>query len=227
MSLPSNHTSERLRRSVVLSTFVAMAYALSAAAHFLMLPIVPAVPFLKYDPKDVVIAVGGFLFGPLSGALVAFLTALIETFTISETGIIGTIMNVISSACFVCPAAWWYRKRRTLSAAFTGLLFGALVTLAVMLLWNYFLTPLYMGIPRDAVVDLLPWIMLFNLLKISANAALTLLLYKPLRTALTKARLMPTRDTTSPRRRPIGMWIACGLVLVTCIGVVLTLTGLW
>ena len=51
---------------------------------------------------------------------------------------------------------------------------------AVMLLWNYLIAPIYMGMPREAVAELLlPAFLPFNLIKGSINTAVTLLLYKP------------------------------------------------
>ena len=107
--------------------------------------------------------------------------------------------------------------------------FKALLTAGVMVLWNYLLTPLYTGMPREQIVPLLLTAFLpFNLLKGAANAALTLLLYKPLRTALQKARLLPAPATeTAVRKRPVGLWLLCGLVLVTCVLLALSLAGIF
>lgn len=225
----SDPTQSRLLRTVQLAMFAAIAYALAAAAHFFMPPLIPAAPFLKYDPKDVVVAIAAFLYGPLPGALVSLLVSLLEMWTISSTGLIGCVMNVLSTVCFVCPAAWWYSRRRRLSSAVLGLIVGTLLTAGVMVLWNYLLTPLYTGMPREQIVPLLLTAFLpFNLLKGAANAALTLLLYKPLRTALQKARLLPAPATeTAVRKRPVGLWLLCGLVLVTCVLLALSLAGIF
>ena len=94
----------------------ALAYAAAAMGR------VPLVLFLKYDPKDIIIAVGGLIFGPLTSFAVALTVSLIEMFTISETGILGFAMNVISSCSFACTAAFVYKKKRKLSGAMIGLL---------------------------------------------------------------------------------------------------------
>ena len=128
----SDPTQSRLLRTVQLAMFAAIAYALAAAAHFFMPPLIPAAPFLKYDPKDVAVAIAAFLYGPLPGALVSLLVSLLEMWTISSTGLIGCVMNVLSTVCFVCPAAWWYSRRRRLSSAVLGLIVGTLLTAGVM-----------------------------------------------------------------------------------------------
>ena len=55
----------------------------------------------------------------------------------------------------------------------------------VMLLWNYLIAPIYMGYPREAVVELLiPAFLPFNLIKGGLNAAITMIIYKPVVKAL-------------------------------------------
>ena len=65
----------------------------------------------------------------------------------------------------------------------------------IMLLWNAFLTPLYTGAPREAVISMLvPLFLPFNAIKGGLNAAITLLVYKPLIRALRAAKLLPAPD---------------------------------
>ena len=60
-----------------------------------------------------------------------------------------------------------------------------------MLVWNYLITPLHMGLERPIVASMLiPVFLPYNLLKCAANAALTLLIYKPLVNALRRAHLL-------------------------------------
>ena len=187
---------------------------------------VPLVLFLKYDPKDVVIAMGGLIFGPFAAFVTALLVSLAEMFTISENGFLGMIMNVISSCSFACTAAWIYQRRRRLSGAVAGLLSGWVCMVAVMLLWNYFITPVYMGLPRQEVASLLlPAFLPFNLVKGGLNAALTMLLYKPVVTALRRSHLLEARPDTAKTRLHIGVVCASLLVLVSCVLLVLALQG--
>ena len=113
--------------------------------------------------------------------------------TISSTGWIGFVMNFLSSAAFAGTAALLYRKKRTQGSAIAGLFGGALLMTVLMLLWNYLITPIYMGMDREEIVVpmLIPVFLPFNLVKGGLNMALILLLYKPVVTALRKARLVP------------------------------------
>ena len=161
------------KKLVTAGMLCALAYAAAAVGR------VPLVLFLKYDPKDVVIAVGGLLFGPLTSAAVALTVSLAEMFTISENGILGFFMNVVSSCSFACPAALVYRKWRAFAGAAAGLLCGWGCMVAVMLFWNYLVAPVYMGCSREEVAKLLlPAFLPFNLIKGGMNAAITLLLYR-------------------------------------------------
>lgn len=163
----------------------ALAYALTAVGR------IPVVLFLKYDPKDIVIAIGGFIWGPLTSFTIAVIVSFVEMFTMSESGILGLMMNVISSCSFACPAAFIYKRKHTVSGAAAGLFCGWGCMVFVMLLWNYLIAPIYLGYPRQAVVELLlPVFLPFNLIKGGLNAAITILLYKPVVTVLRRFHLL-------------------------------------
>lgn len=166
--------------------FCALAYLAVATMR------IPLILFLKYEPKDVVITIGGLIFGPLTSFWISLIVSFVQMLTISENGILGFLMNVISSCSFACTAAFIYKKKRTRPGAVAGLLSGWACMVAVMLLWNYLITPLYMGTTREDVAKLLlPAFLPFNLIKGGLNAAVTMFLYKPVVTALRRARMVP------------------------------------
>lgn len=174
-------TTLRTRKLTLMAMFAAMAYLLMMVGR---IPI-SSVDFLKYDPKDMVIAICGFVLGPAPALTVATVVALIEMLTVSTTGPIGFLMNLISSAMFVGGAALVYRRVHTLRGALMGLLLGIAMQTASMLLWNYLITPFYMGYPREAVAAMLiPVFLPFNLIKSALNAVITLLVYKPVSRAI-------------------------------------------
>ncbi len=210
------------RTAVMLGLFSALAYA----AMFLFR--IPIVAFLKYDPKDVIIAISGFLYGPLPAVLVSVVVSLIEMLTVSGTGVIGCFMNVLSTVAFVCPAAFLYKRSKSFKSAVIGLVIGVLCMTGVMLLWNYFIVPFYLHTPREEVAAmLLPVFLPFNLLKASINAALVVLLYKPLVTALRRMNLMPrpAPEDAHKHKISVGAMLAAVLVLASCVMVVLVMQG--
>ncbi len=208
--------SYRTKKIAILGLITAMAYV---AVLFVRVPIIPAVPFLDLEFKSAIILIGAYIFGPLSGLCISVCVCIVEMFTISDTGVIGCIMNILATACFVCPAALIYKKRRKISGALIGLAAGTAAMTAAMILWNYIVTPMYMNVPREAVAQLLiPAFIPFNLLKSAINGSIALLIYKLVVTALRKQNLIP--ESNSPGNSSKGVLIgtaAAGLlVLLTC-----------
>ena len=185
---------------------------------------IPLVLFLKYDPKDIIIAISGLIFGSLTSFSVALIVSLIEMFTISENGILGFLMNVISSCSFACTAAFVYKKKRKRSGAIIGLFCGWGCMVLVMLLWNYLITPIYIGYPREAVVELLiPVFLPFNLIKGGLNVAITMILYKPIVIALRCARLIETNQINSKIKLNVERILVALLVIITCTLLILSI----
>lgn len=206
-------------------TTVGMLCALAYAA--VLVGRIPLILFLKYDPKDVIIAIGGLLFGPLTSFLISLIVSFVEMVTISENGVLGFLMNVISSCSFACTAAWIYKKRHRLSGAVLGLLCGSALMVGVMMLWNYLIAPIYMGYPREAVVELLlPAFLPFNLVKGGLNAAITLLLYKPVVTVLRRTALVDISRAEGKAKINYGVILVSLLVIAWCVLLVLSLNGL-
>jgi riboflavin transporter FmnP len=217
-----NSSAAKTKKLVILAMFCAMAYVLMAVGR------IPIVLFLKYDPKDIIITIAGFLFGAPSALAVSFVVSLIEMLTLSDTGIIGFFMNVLSTASFACTAAVFYKRHHNLKGAIMGLIIGSVAMVVVMLLWNYLITPLYMGVSRQDVAALiLPAFLPFNLIKGVLNAAITMLIYKPVVGTLTRMHLV------EPHKGSAGMnavdkitYIAiCLFVLATCVLCFLVLAG--
>ena len=96
-----------------------------------------------------------------------------------------------------------------------------------MVIWNYIITPLYMGVPREQVAGMLiPIFLPFNLIKGGINAALTMLLYKPVVGALRKAKLVESSSGGSGKGKiSVGFTLFALAVLVTFVLLFLVLTG--
>ena len=204
-----------------LAMLTAIAYALVCCVR------IPIVLFLKYEPKDVVITIGGFLLGPTAALVSAFVVALIEMFTISDTGIIGCIMNFLSTCSFALTAALVYKRKHTMPGAILGLIAGTVTMVSTMLLWNYLITPLYMtGTSRSDIAGMLvPVFLPFNLLKAGLNSSIILLLYKPLVSGLRRAGLLPTAPAGKGSAK-LGVAVFAGLLLLACVLSVLVMRGI-
>lgn len=190
----------------------------------------PVLGFLQLDLKDTVICIGGFLFGPMAAAVVSLLVAAVEFFTFSQTGPIGCIMNMLATASFCCTASYVYKKKHTRGGAVLGLSLGIIVLTAVMLLWNYLITPLYMvDFTREQIAAMLPTIFLpFNLLKGGLNMALVLVIYKPVVNALRQIHLVPESSDAlqESRKSRAGFMLFAFALLATMVTIVLMLMGI-
>lgn len=222
------------RSRINTKTIVSLAM-LAALAYVVMLVckvIPPVAGILSFDLKDTIITIGGFIFGPAAAVIVTVTVAFLEFITVSDTGPIGLLMNVLATLSFVCPAVLLYRRRHKLSGAVMGLITGVLVLTGVMILWNYLITPVYLNVDRETVVGMIvPILLPFNLVKGILNAALIMLLYKPVVGALRKAHLVPQHqhqpgESDSGRRFQWGPTLIAALVLITAILLALVLIGI-
>ncbi len=185
------------KRLVLTAIFAALAYAAMFVFRF-------NVQFLTFDLKDAVITLSGLLLGPVTAFTVSLLVAFIELITVGDTGWYGFIMNFASSAAFSVVCAVVYRYRKKLSGAVLGLIAAVVAMVSLMMVLNLFVTPLYQGVSRTDIAALLPVLFLpFNAVKGVANAALVLVLYKPVHQAIQAAGLLPrsasaTTEVTDP-----------------------------
>jgi riboflavin transporter FmnP len=212
------------KKLTTLAILSAIAYLAMFLAKLLFPPIIPLLPFLTYDPKDIFIVFGGFIYGPLAAVIMSVIISFIEMITISTTGPIGLLMNIISTCAFAGTAAFIYKKKHSLMGAVIGLIAGWLAATAVMLLWNYFITPIYMGVPREAVAELLvPGFLPFNLLKYGLNAEFAMLFYKLLR----RANILPAAEKIDATKGKIniGTVLVSVCVIITCILIILVFQG--
>lgn len=209
-----------------LSTKKLTTIAMLCAIAFVIVAFVriPVVLFLKYEPKDVIITIGGFMIGPMASLIISTVVALIEMVTISDTGVIGAVMNLISSCAFCCTAAFIYKKKHTMQGAVIGLFSGAVIMTGIMLLWNYLITPIYMGYPREAVAAmLLPVFLPFNLLKGFLNTGISLLIYKPVVGALRKAHLIEMSSSSGAPAKKFSPGMLAVAIFFVATGTVMAL----
>lgn len=167
---------EKTVRLAKMGMLVAISIVLVYFIHF---PIFPAVAFLEYDPADISILIGTFAFGPLAGILLTVVTSVIQGVTVSAaSGLYGIIMHVISTSVLVLVSGLIYKYNKTRKGAVIALLCGVAAMTLVMIGANMIITPLFMGVSRNIVWSLMPFIAGFNAIKAGINSVVTFLLYK-------------------------------------------------
>lgn len=148
--------------------------------YLIRFPLFPAAPFLEYDPADIPILIGTFMFGPVAGLILTGVVCVLQGVTVSaSSGIIGILMHFFATGACVLVAGNIYKRNRTRKSAVIGLLLGVAAMTITMILWNLLFTPIFMGVPTEVVTSMiLPVILPFNLIKAGANAAITFVVYK-------------------------------------------------
>lgn len=173
-------SEQRKQSSTVKLAKMGMLVAVSIVlVYFIHFPIFPAVAFLEYDPADIPIIIGTFAFGPVAGLVLTVVTAVIQGATVSAaSGLYGMLMHIIATGTMVLVAGTIYKNKKTRKGAVIALTSGIIAWVLIMIPANLIITPFFMGVPREAVWSLMPFIAGFNAIKAGINAAVTFVLYK-------------------------------------------------
>ncbi len=215
-------TMSATQRLTLSAVFAALAVAAIFVFRF-------NVSFLTFDLKDTIITLSGLILGPITAFTVSLLVAVLEFITIGDTGWYGFLMNFASSVTFSVVCAVVYRYKKTLLGAAIALISAVIALVAVMLTLNLVITPLYQGVSRSVIAEMIPTLFLpFNAVKGAVNAALVLILYKPVHQALLAAKIVPKSfvadsqpapDPAEKKKRILRSVCVtvCGLLLLTVV----------
>ena len=164
------------RKLCGMAVLTALAVVLACTVH---IPYFGAA-FLEYSPSDVPVLIASFMYGPVWGLVITAIVSLIQGLTVSAgSGWIGIAMNFLSTGIFVLSAGLIYKFKHDIKGATIGLVVGFVCGVVSMILWNILVTPVFMKVPRETVLAMIPTVFLpFNLLKYAGNAAITFSLYK-------------------------------------------------
>ena len=163
---------------------MALMCAIGVLLSFVEFPLLPGVTWLKYDASAMPAMVCGFAFGPAAGLAVGVVGAVIHGILMADFS--GAVMNILVVAGFILPAALVYRRSRTFKSGVVGLVLSAIAATVMAILGNLVITPMWLGVPLDAVVAMiLPILTPFNLIKAGINAVLTLIVYKSISNLIT------------------------------------------
>ena len=163
---------------------MALMCAIGVLLSFVEFPLLPGVTWLKYDASAMPAMVCGFAFGPAAGLAVGVVGAVIHGILMADFS--GAVMNILVVTGFILPAALVYRRSRTFKSGVVGLVLSAITATVMAILGNLVITPMWLGVPLDAVVAMiLPILTPFNLIKAGINAVLTLIVYKAVSNLIT------------------------------------------
>lgn len=172
---------------------MALMCAIGVILSFVEFPLLPGVTWLKFDASNMPAMVVGFGFGPGAGVAVGIVIAIIHGLLMAD--FTGALMNILTVTCFVLPAAVMYSKKRTYPIAIAGLVLSIIAATIGAIVGNLIVTPMWLGVPLDAVIAMIiPILIPFNLVKGLINAVLTLIIYKSISNLIT-----PKKDQVKGR----------------------------
>lgn len=171
-------TGADIRKLVTMAMLSAIGIVLVAIFE---IPIMPAAPFLKYDPADIPILIGTLIYGPAAGLIMTFVVSFVQSFMLHGSGgVIGFVMHVIATGAMVLVTGVMYKYgKKNLPWAAVSLFFGAIAMIIAMVGMNLVLTPIFMNTPVSVVKDMLvPVIIPFNAIKAGLNCVISFGLFR-------------------------------------------------
>ena len=165
---------------------LALLGALSGLLMFFEFPILPAAPFLQYDPSDVPVIFAGLFFAPLGGIIVALVKSLIfAIYGKNATGFIGLIAAIIASVTLLLGTVSIYRYKAKKISLVAGIIIGTIGLTVVMALLNQFVILNAWGIEEATIGPLvLGAVIPFNIIKGLISSILGCLLFLGLKNRL-------------------------------------------
>lgn len=155
----------------------ALLCAIGVLLSLVELPLLPGVPWLKYDASAMPAIVSGFAYGPAAGACVGMVGAVIHGLLFADAS--GAVMNILVVVAIVVPASAIFQRHPSFASQILGLVVGCLAMVAAAILGNLVITPAWLGVPLDAVIAMiLPILLPFNVLKAALNAVLSVIVFK-------------------------------------------------
>lgn len=162
-----------IKKITLAGVFSALAIIL---VTFIRFSIFPAVSFLEYDPADIPIFLATSILGPIYGIAMTIVVSILQGITVSsQSGAFGILMHIVATGSFVAAQGLvlllFKKKGRAdkLSSSLIAVIAGICSMTIIMIPFNLIITPIFMGVSRGLVLQLLPYILAFNLIKASIN----------------------------------------------------------
>lgn len=162
--------------------------ALSFVLYFLEIPIFAGTPasFLELDLSNVLVMLGGFMYGPIPAILITLVKESIHI-TIGSTGGVGELANIIITISYVLLPSILYRYKKGFKVVIISLIIACFIQSGISLFVNKFINfPFFMGsapfVPTDKSNQMFSmlwaYVLAFNAIKSVVISVVTILLYK-------------------------------------------------
>ncbi len=163
------------RNMTLVGILSAISLALELLIHF---PVLAQAPYLLVSPGDLPMFIAAMVIEPLAGVVCAFINATLFVVLTGQGGPWGALMHFIASGAMAFIIGRIYKNTgKTLPALGAGIL----TRIALMVPLNLAITPLYTGMPREAVMKMIvPVVIPFNTIHALFNATLCYIVLKAL-----------------------------------------------
>lgn len=204
---------ENTKRKVDIKTIARIGIFGALAAILYCIPIfqfkLPSIfpNFLEFHFDEIPIFIASFAYGPLTGFFVILVRTLIKL-PMTSTLCVGEISDFLYSCALILPAAFYYKKHRTIKGALIGITIGFFSQIIISALGNgLFMIDFYLflfKISEDSLLAMVQGInpaisdihftlilyaiIPFNALKNLAVIIVTILVYKKLSPLLVKMK---------------------------------------
>lgn len=134
----------RIKKLVGIAMMAAIAYVLM----FFEFPLIPAFGYLKTDLSDLIVLIGAFIYGPVSGIVIAVLRSTLHFMTTGASlpSLIGDVASILASITFLLPMYFMLHKGRSVGKQIAASGVSTILLAAVMGFLNLvIITPLYMS----------------------------------------------------------------------------------
>lgn len=167
---------------------VALLAAFSFIVMYIKVPLIPSAPFLTYDLSEVIGMLGAFISGPVAGAFIVIIKALLY-FILGpkDGGWVGALASLVSGLPLVLGTVFFIRKGMNLKNKILAIVVGTAAITFTMTLLNYFLfLPLY-GIGQSEFLPLiLNAVISFNIIKALLSTTIAIIIFSIMKNNLIK-----------------------------------------
>ena len=175
-----------LRRNISAAMFGTVAFIVMLAVG---VQILPAAPFLRYEPSGVMILAATVLLGPVGGLFASLVNNMLFLMT-GAGNVFGVSANFINTSVYALTTGLIIRRVCTPRGHLAAYTAGTIAGTLVMIPANLVILSLQFGMTTETIMELmLPAILPFNILKGALNSLLFHLVGRSLIKVIKRSRI--------------------------------------
>lgn len=142
--------------------------------RFINFPVPFFPPFLKYDPGDIPVLIGGLTMGPVAGIAIEAIKNLLAMLLSGTVNLVGALANFTVGGILVLVASMLYRPGQGMVRALLASVTGVVVATAIMIPANVYLFLPPHGVSGAKALAMSLSFLPFNLVKAGITVVATM-----------------------------------------------------